>query len=59
MKGRSGDLYVIGDIMLRHLYQIYDFEDETISLGVNKHSEGEIRMFKAHGMEPDQYYGTD
>jgi hypothetical protein len=31
--------------MLRHLYQVYDFENETISLGVNKHSAGEMWMY--------------
>jgi len=40
MKGSSGNLLLIGDTLLRHLYQVYDFENETISLGINKHSTG-------------------
>jgi hypothetical protein len=52
MKGSSGNLYLIGDILLRHLYQVYDFENETISLGVNTHSEGKIRMYEP-GKKPN------
>jgi hypothetical protein len=47
MKGSSGNLYLIGDTLLRHLYQVYDFEHETIALGVNTHSEGKITMYDA------------
>lgn len=45
LKGSSGQLFLIGDIMLRHLYQVYDYENETISLGVNTHSKGDIIMY--------------
>lgn len=54
MKGSSSGLFLIGDIMLRHLYQVYDFENETISLGVNKHSEGEIFMYDKAGGRPSE-----
>jgi hypothetical protein len=47
MKGSSGNLYLIGDTLLRHLYQVYDFEHETIALGVNTHSDGKISMYDA------------
>jgi hypothetical protein len=43
---------LIGDLLLRHLYQVYDFEHETISLGINKHSEGEILMYEV-GNRPE------
>lgn len=46
MKGSSGNLYLIGDTLLQHLYQVYDFENETISLGVNKHSEDKVKMYE-------------
>ena len=52
MKGSSGNLLLIGDTLLRHLYQVYDFENETISLGINKHSSGQILMFPA-GERPE------
>lgn len=52
LKGSSGNLMLIGDLLLRHLYQVYDFEHETISLGINKHSEGEILMYEA-GNRPE------
>ena len=45
LKGSTGNLVLIGDTLLRHLYQVYDFENETISLAVNTHSEGKILMF--------------
>jgi len=45
MRGSSGNLMVVGDLLLRHLYQVYDFENESISLGVNKHSDGKILMY--------------
>ena len=43
---------IIGDLLLRHLYQVYDFENETISLGVNKHSSGKLLMYEA-GSRPE------
>jgi hypothetical protein len=52
MKGSSGNLFVIGDTLLQHLYQVYDFEHETISLGVNTHSQGKIQMYPA-GKRPE------
>jgi len=52
MKGSSSSLFIIGDIMLRHLYQVYDFENETISLGVNVHSEGQVLLYDA-GKRPE------
>jgi hypothetical protein len=52
LKGSSGNLMLIGDLLLRHLYQVYDFEHETISLGINKHSEGEILMYEV-GNRPE------
>jgi hypothetical protein len=38
--------------MLRHLYQVYDYENETISLGVNTHSQGDILMYE-RGKRPE------
>lgn len=45
LKGSTGNLVLMGDTLLRHLYQVYDFENETISLGVNTHSENKIIMY--------------
>jgi len=52
LKGTTGNLVLIGDTLLRHLYQVYDFENETISFGINKHSEGRILMFE-DGKRPE------
>jgi len=46
---------LVGDILLRHLYQVYDFENQTISLGVNTHSEGNIKMYDAREKPADTY----
>ena len=53
MKGSSGNLYLIGDTLLRHLYQVYDFENESISLGINTHSDGKVNMFEAKNPPAD------
>jgi len=45
LKGSTGNLFLVGDLLLRHLYQVYDFENQTIALGVNKHSAGQILMY--------------
>ena len=52
LKGTTGNLFLIGDTLLRHLYQVYDFEHETISLGVNQHSNGKVQMYQV-GHKPE------
>jgi len=47
MRGTSSNLMVVGDVLLRHLYQVYDFENESISLGINKHSDGKLITYPA------------
>ena len=54
MKGSSGNLYLIGDTLLRHLYQVYDFEHETIALGINTHSDGKILMYDSNKPPSDR-----
>jgi len=38
------DFYLVGDTFLRHFYSVYNFDDNTIGLGVNKHSKGLVSM---------------
>lgn len=33
-------MYLAGDTFLAHFYSSYNFEDNTISIGINTHSEG-------------------
>lgn len=40
---------MFGDLFLKHFYSIYDFDQELISLGINKHSEGIVRMYPVDG----------
>jgi len=53
LKGSSSGLFLIGDVILRHLYQVYDFENETISLGVNTHSQNDFMMYPI-GQRPEE-----
>jgi hypothetical protein len=39
-------LFLIGDAFLKHFYSVYDFDRDTLSLGINKHSEGKVSMYK-------------
>ena len=31
---------------MKHFYSVYDFDRDTVSLGINKHSEGKVSMYK-------------
>lgn len=46
LPGKNKNLYLIGDAFLKHFYSVYDFDKDTVSLGINKHSEGKVRMYK-------------
>jgi hypothetical protein len=39
-------MYLIGGLFLKHFYSVYDFDSDTLSLGVNTHSEGKVSMYK-------------
>lgn len=44
--------YLFGGLFLKHFYSIYEYDQELISLGVNKHSEGLVQMYPA-GKKPE------
>ena len=44
-------MYLAGSVFLKNFYSVYDFEQDTLSLGVNKHAEGKVHMYK-----PDQLF---
>lgn len=46
LPGKNKNLYLIGDAFLKHFYSVYDFDKDTVSLGINKHSEGKVKMYK-------------
>lgn len=31
---------------MRHFYSVYDFDKDQIGLGINKHSEGRVALYK-------------
>ena len=41
--------YIFGDLFLKHFYAVFDYDQEIISLGVNTHSKGLVKMYNAHG----------
>lgn len=36
---------IFGQAFLKHFYTVYNYENEQISLGVNKNSQGDVRMY--------------
>lgn len=53
LPGKNAFLFLIGDVFLRNFYSVYDFEKDQVGLGVNIHSKGKVRMYKA-GRRPMQ-----
>jgi len=46
LPGKNKNLFLIGDSFLKHFYSVYDFDRDTLSLGVNMHSKGKVSMYK-------------
>lgn len=43
--GDSVNLMILGEPLLKHLYMVYDFEEEAIRMGVNVNSEGRVLIY--------------
>ena len=46
LPGKNKNLFLIGDAFLKHFYSVYDFDRDTVSLGVNMHSKDKVSMYK-------------
>jgi len=46
LPGKNKNLFLVGDAFLKHFYSVYDFDSDTVSLGINKHSENKVSMYK-------------
>ena len=46
LPGKNKNLFLIGDAFLKHFYSVYDFDRDTLSLGVNMHSKNKVSMYK-------------
>lgn len=46
LPGKNKNLFLIGDAFLKHFYSVYDFDRDTVSLGINQHSKGKVNMYK-------------
>jgi hypothetical protein len=57
LPGKNKNLFLIGDAFLKHFYSVYDFDRDTLSLGVNMHSNGKVSMYKP-GSRPDNLVKT-
>lgn len=52
LPGKNANLYLVGDVFLRHFYSVYDFDKNQIAIGINTHSEGRVALYKP-GEHPD------
>lgn len=43
--GTAKHIFLLGDTVLRHIYQVYNYETNTVSLAVNKHSQSIARIY--------------
>lgn len=57
LPGKNKNLFLVGDTFLKHFYSVYDFDKDTVSLGINQHSQGKVSMFKP-GERPDNLVKT-
>ena len=57
LPGKNKNLFLIGDAFLKHFYSVYDFDKDTVSLGINKHSESKVSMYKP-GERPENLVKT-
>jgi len=46
LPGKNKNLFLIGDAFLKHFYSVYDFDRDTVSLGINLHSKDKVSMYK-------------
>jgi hypothetical protein len=46
LPGKNKNLFLIGDAFLKHFYSVYDFDNDTVAIGINSHSEGKVSMYK-------------
>jgi len=44
LTGKNKDIYIMGDAFLKHYYSAFDFDKNEISLGINTHSDGKVKM---------------
>lgn len=35
LPGKNKNLFLVGDTFLKHFYSVYDFDKDTVSLGIN------------------------
>jgi len=57
LPGKNKNLFLIGDAFLKHFYSVYDFDRDTLSLGVNSHSKEKVSMYKP-GSRPAELGGN-
>jgi len=58
LPGKNKNLFLIGDAFLKHFYSVYDFDRDTLSLGVNSHSKDKVSMYKPGSRPQDASQAT-
>lgn len=58
LPGKNANLFLVGDVFLRHFYSVYDFDKDQIGLGINTHSEGRVALYKP-GERPADSQATE
>ena len=43
--GNQG-MYLLGALFLQHYYSVFNFDMDTVGLGINKHSEGKVKLYR-------------
>lgn len=38
LPGNESEIFLMGDLFLKHFYSVYDFDNDRIGLGINSHS---------------------
>jgi len=47
LPGKNSNIIIIGDMLLKNFYSVYDYEQNQIGLGVDAHSKGVVGMYKS------------
>ena len=43
-EGEQSNIFMIGDLFLKHFYSVYDLDRDEVALGVNTHSAKTVRI---------------
>ena len=53
LPGKEAQIFLMGDLFLKHFYSVYDFDNDKIGLGINSHSKDLVQIYEP-GKRPNQ-----